>query len=173
MVGSFRNAYAWGAGCCAALMGMALYAQYGWHLEPCPLCIFQRVAICAMGLGFTLGALHGPTRRAAQVAYALAISSAGVWGIATAGRHLWLQHLPPDQVPACGPGLGYLFDAFPFVKMLKLAFAGSGECAKIEPFLGLPLPAWVLIWVVALTAWAWWAVRNGQRRSTESTGPWP
>jgi protein dithiol:quinone oxidoreductase len=108
--------------------------------------------------------VHSPARVGARSVYAVLITLGGAWGIATAGRHLWLQSLPADQVPACGPGLGYLFDSFPFLKMLKLAFTGSGECAKIEPILGLPMPAWTLIWFVILTAWAWLALRSTTRR---------
>jgi len=83
-----------------------------------------------------------------------------VGGIVTAGRHLWLQSLPADQVPSCGPGLGYMLDAFPFSKMLKLVFTGSGECAKVEPILGLPMPAWTLLWYAGLAALAIVAARH-------------
>jgi disulfide bond formation protein DsbB len=85
----------------------------------------------------------------------------GLAGVITAGRHLWLQTLPPDQVPSCGPGIGYLFDAFPLGKMLKLVFTGSGECAKVEPILGLPMPAWSLLWFVLLMVLAIVASRRG------------
>jgi disulfide bond formation protein DsbB len=67
---------------------------------------------------------------------------------------LWLQSLPPDLVPSCGPGIGYLFDAFPLATMLQKVFTGSGECATVEPILGLPMPAWTLIWFIALGALA-------------------
>lgn len=162
----YRTRYLAGFLVCVGLMGFALYAQYQMHLDPCPLCIFQRIAVCIMGLFFLIGALHGPAKKGARTVYAVLISLGGAWGIATAGRHLWLQSLPADQVPACGPGLGYLFDAFPFMKMLKLAFTGSGECAKIEPILGLPMPAWTLIWFVLLIVWAWLALRTPSRSLT-------
>ena len=76
---------------------------------------------------------------------------------------MWLQTLPPDQVPSCGPGLGYMLDAFPFAKMLKLVFTGSGECAKVEPILGLPMPAWSLLWFVLLAGLAIVATRRNAR----------
>ncbi|QWT18543.1 disulfide bond formation protein B [Bacillus sp. NP157] len=163
---SYRSRYLAGFLVCVGLMGFALYAQYQMHLDPCPLCIFQRIAVCVMGLFFVVGALHSPLKGAARTVYAFLITLGGAWGIATAGRHLWLQTLPPDQVPACGPGLGYLFDAFPFMKMLKLAFTGSGECAKLDPILGLPMPAWTLFWFVVLIAWAWLALRSTTRSPT-------
>ena len=77
-----------------------------------------------------------------------------LFGVAVAGRHLWIQSLPADQVPSCGPPLDYLFSAFPFAKVLQLVFTGSGECAKVEPILGLPMPAWTLLWFIALAALA-------------------
>ena len=160
---SFRSRYLAGFAVCVALMAFALYAQYVMYLDPCPLCIFQRIAVCVMGAFFLLGALHAPVRRPVRGVYAALITLGGLWGVATAGRHLWLQSLPASEVPACGPGLGYLFDAFPFTKMLKLAFTGSGECAKIEPVLGLPMPAWTLLWFIALTAWALVSIRRTVR----------
>lgn len=160
---SLRSRFLLGFVVCAGLMAFALYAQYVMHLDPCPLCIFQRIAVCTMGLFFLVGGLHSPKGRAGRVVYATLITLGGLWGIATAGRHLWLQSLPADQIPACGPGLGYLFDAFPFTKMLKLAFTGSGECAKIEPILGIPMPGWTLLWFVILIVWALLAIRRTVR----------
>jgi disulfide bond formation protein DsbB len=81
-------------------------------------------------------------------------------GIAVAGRQLWIQSLPADQVPSCGPPLDYMFSAFPFAKVLKLVFTGSGECAKVELILGLPVPAWALLWFVALAVLAIMATRR-------------
>lgn len=160
---SFRTRYLAAFFVCVGLMAFALYSQYVMHLDPCPLCIFQRIAVCVMGLFFLIGGLHAPGKRVGRIVYTTLISIGGLWGIATAGRHLWLQSLPADQVPACGPGLGYLFDAFPFMKMLKLAFTGSGECAKIEPILGVPMPGWTLFWFVALIVWALLALRRTVR----------
>lgn len=147
---SFRTLCLAGFLACVGLMGFALYAQYGLHLDPCPLCIFQRIAVCVMGLGFAAGVLLGPARKS-RIAVCIWVCLGGLWGMATAGRHLWLQSLPSSEVPACGPGLAYLFEAFPFFRMLRLAFTGSGECAKIQPVLGLPMPAWTLAWFVGLS----------------------
>ena len=77
-----------------------------------------------------------------------------------AARHLWIQSLPSDQVPSCGPDLGYMMGTFPLAKVLKLVFTGSGECAKVEPILGLPMPAWTLLWFVLLAVWAVLAARR-------------
>ena len=88
---------------------------------------------------------------------------AGTGGAVVAGRHLWLQNLPDDRVPACGPDLSYMVDNFPFSEMLKMVFTGSGECAEIAwQFLGVSMPGWVLAWAVALGALG---VFNNLRRS--------
>jgi len=154
---SFRSQFALGLACCLALLGYALYAQHRMFLDPCPLCIFQRLAFVGMGLVFLAGLLHGPGVRGRRGYGLLALLPAAA-GVAVAWRHLWLQSLPPDQVPACGPGLEYMLDAFPLSKALSMVFSGSGECANIDwNFLGLSMPAWTLVWYVALAALALWA----------------
>lgn len=154
---SFRAQFLFGAVACAALLGYALYAQYQMFLDPCPLCIFQRVVFMGMGVVFLLGALHGPKGWGRKVYGASAFFVAAI-GMGIAGRHVWLQSLPPDQVPACGPGLEYMLDAFPLSKALSMVFTGSGECATVDwSFLGLSMPGWVLVWYVFLGLGALWA----------------
>ncbi|HEX7080855.1 MAG TPA: disulfide bond formation protein B [Gammaproteobacteria bacterium] len=138
----------------AGLMGYALYAQHVLGLEPCPLCIFQRIAMIGLGFVFLAGALHAPVGLGARAYAGLGLVVAAV-GIGIAARHVYLQNLPPDAIPACGPGLGYIFDAFPVLEALRMVFTGSGECAEVNwSFLGLSMPAWVLIWFVILGALA-------------------
>jgi disulfide bond formation protein DsbB len=141
---------------CCGLMGFALFAQYVLLLDPCPLCVFQRVAVIAIGLIFLLAALHNPSG-AGRIVYGLLLLPVTVAGATVAGRHAWLQQLPPDQVPSCGPGLDYMIQTLPFTEMLSKVFQGSGECAEIVwQFLGLSMPAWVLVWLIALgTAGVW------------------
>lgn len=135
---------------CAALLGYAFFAQFQLTLEPCPLCIFQRIAMVALGLVFLVAALHNPAATGARIYGVLILVAAGI-GSAVAGRHVWLQHLPPDKVPECGPGLEYMLEAFPIGEALKLAFTGSGECADVDwTFLGLSMPTWVLACFVGL-----------------------
>ncbi len=141
---------------CAGLMAYALYVQHGLGFEPCPLCIFQRVAVIMLGAVFALAALHDPGAAGRRV-YGVAAAVAAVAGAGVAGRHLWLQSLPPDQVPSCGPGLEYMLESFPFTEMLRTVLSGSGECAQVDwRFLGLAMPAWVLISVVTLGLFALW-----------------
>lgn len=161
---SYRVSFLVGFLVCAGLLGFALFAEYRWQMFPCPLCIFQRVAFIVMGLLFLLGALHAPMSRARWI-YAIGVWLAAGFGIVVASRHLWIQWLPADQIPSCGPPLDYMFSAFPFAKVLTLVFTGSGECATVEPILGLPMPAWSLIWFVLLGALTALAVRRRVSRS--------
>lgn len=162
---SFRAQFLLGFAVCAGLLGYALYTQYFQNLVPCPLCSFQRGAFILLGFVFLVGGLHAPRRRAGRGFYGvLALLAAGL-GIAIAGRHVWLQHLPADKVPACGPDLNFMLQAFPLGDVLRHVFTGSGECAKIDwTLLGLTMPEWSLLWFGALLAWALWAVSRPVRR---------
>lgn len=154
MTPGFRQLASLGFLACAGLMAYALYAQHVLGLEPCPLCIFQRVAVIGTGVAFLVAALHGPLAGGRWVYALLAAGASGV-GAGIAGRHVWLQSLPADQVPACGPGLDYMMEAFPLSQTLRMVFSGSGECAEVDwTFLGLSMPAWTLICFVGLIAWA-------------------
>lgn len=143
----------------ASVLGMAfaLYLEHGVGLEPCPLCIFQRVGLMAMGLFALLAWIHHPRSVGLQRLYAaLATLSIG-WSVGVAARHVWLQHLPPDQVPACGPGLNYLVEALPFKDVLSQVLTGSGECAKIDyTILGLPIPTASLLFFIPLLVLCLW-----------------
>ncbi len=132
------------------MMAYAYYQQFTVGLDPCPLCIFQRVGVVAVALVFLTAAVHNPGRVGARV-YGALVALAALGGGAVAARHVWLQSLPPDQVPECGPGLDYMLDAFPLSDTLRIVFTGSGECAEVTwTFVGLSMPAWVLIWFVIL-----------------------
>lgn len=157
---SFRAQFLLGFLACAGLLAFAFYTQLRDvnPLEPCPLCIFQRVAFAALGLVFLLGALHGPKSAGGRGAYGVLGLIAAAAGIAIAGNHVRLQHLPPDQVPACGPGLDYMLDAMPISGVIRKVMTGSGECANVDwSFLGLSMPAWSLLWFVLLATWMGYA----------------
>jgi disulfide bond formation protein DsbB len=141
-----------GAGAAAAALALAFYAQYGLGLVPCHLCIFQRVTIAAMAVAFLLAALFSrPGARG--IVFALLIGITGLATIATAGRHVWIQMQPEGSVPACGADLAFMLDIFPLTDVILKVFKAGGECAKIDwTFLGLSMPAWVLIAAILLTA---------------------
>lgn len=130
---------------CVLLLGIALYMQHVIGLEPCPLCIFQRVAVIGIGVVLLVAALHNPTGWGRRV-YAGLTMLVAFFGLGTAGRNVWLQHLPPDRVPDCGPGLNYMLEAFPLRRTLEMVFKGSGECAEVQwTFLGFSIPEWMLL----------------------------
>lgn len=155
---SFRAQFLLGFLICAGLLAYALYLEHVQGLVPCPLCTFQRGAFALLGVVFLLGALHGPKGKGGRAIYGVLALAAGGLGIGVASRHLWLQSLPPDQVPACGPDLGYMMEAFPLGDVLRKVLTGSGECAKVDwSFLGLAMPAWALVWFVLLAIWGLYA----------------
>ncbi|KAF0807852.1 Periplasmic thiol:disulfide oxidoreductase DsbB [Alcanivorax sp. S71-1-4] len=130
---------------CVVAMAAALYLQHAEDLAPCPLCVFQRIGVIGAGIFFLLAALHNPGATGQRVYNVLAALSA-IGGAIVAGRHIWLQNLPADEVPACGPGLDYMIDVFPMQEMLRMVFSGSGECAEIDwTFLGITIPQLALI----------------------------
>lgn len=130
---------------CAGMMAYALYAEHVLLLMPCPLCVFQRMAVIALGIVFLIASLHNPAGLGRRIYAVLVLLAAGA-GVGVAGRHVWLQNLPADEVPSCGPGFDYIVESFPLSEALSLIFTGSGECASIDwQFLGLSMPAWVVI----------------------------
>jgi disulfide bond formation protein DsbB len=135
---------------CAALMAWAFWLQYGEGLDPCPLCMLQRVVVVAIGLVFLVGTFHEPGRVGAWM-YALVLLVLSGIGAALATRHIWIQTLPKDQVPACGMGLSYMLDTMPFFDAIRRVLEGSGECAdKAWEFLGLSIAGWTLAFFVAI-----------------------
>jgi len=130
---------------CAGMMGFALYAQYVLILDPCPLCVFQRIATVLVALVFLAAALHNPGKVGGRVYAALVFLTAG-FGVGVASWHVYLQSLPADKVPSCGPGFEYIMENFAMFDALALIFKGSGECADVVwRFLGLSMPTWVII----------------------------
>jgi len=135
---------------CAGLMGYALYAQYGLGLDPCPLCIFQRIGIMALGVVFLVAALHHPRRWGAYV-YAALIGIAALATMGVSGRHLYVQSLPPGAVPSCGAPLDVMWQFTPWNEVIRKVLVGGGECQQVNwTFLGLSMPAWVLACALVL-----------------------
>ena len=137
----------------SGLMGFAYFLQYVKHQDPCPLCMVQRYIFILMLIVFAIAALHGPLRMGEKIYAALTVLLS-LFGTGVALRHIWIQNLPKDQVPACGPGLDYMLDNFPMAEVLKGLVHGSGECAaKGWSFLALGIPEWSLLCYLALGAW--------------------
>ena len=145
-----RAGYLVGFLVCAGMIAFALYLQHFQGQEPCPLCILQRVTWIALGFVFLVAAIHGPGRAGALVYGALLFIIAAV-GVGIAGRHVWLQHLPRDQVPACGPDFDFMLEQFPLSETLRRVLSGTGECAETGwTFLGLSIAGWSLLWLTAM-----------------------
>ncbi len=146
---------------CCGLMGFALFAQHVLLLDPCPLCSLQRLAVIAIGIVFLVAALHDPAAWASRL-YAALLAITALAGAGIAAWHVRMQNLPEDQVPSCGPGLDYMLETLPLTEVLSKVFSGSGECADVVwQFLGLSMPGWVLVWVIALGLTGVW---NNLRR---------
>jgi len=158
-----RTRWILGAGVCALLLGFGYFLQHVQGLEPCPLCLVQRGFFYAVMTVFIVAALHGP-KRAGALVYGIFAALFASGGLATASRQVWLQHLPPDQVPQCGPDLMFMLENFPLAQTLKKLIAGSGECAKVDwTFLGLSIAEWSALWFVALALYALWLAARGSR----------
>lgn len=137
---------------CSGMMGFGFYLQYADGLEPCPLCMSQRVFIVAVGVCGLLAALHNPARTGIRVYGVLSLMFAVIGG-SISTRHIWLQSLPPDQAPACGPSVEYILDAFPLKDAIKIMLSGDGNCAEVTwTFLTLSIPQWTLVAFVGLAA---------------------
>lgn len=135
---------------CLALMGAALYLEHVVGLEPCPLCILQRICVIGFGLVCLVAALHDPARLGQRVYAAVALLFAAA-GAGTAGRQIWLQGVPAEQLPACLPSLDYMMEALPFQDIVSLVLRGSADCAEVNwTLIGLSIPEWSLLGFVGM-----------------------
>jgi protein dithiol:quinone oxidoreductase len=130
---------------CLGLIVTGLYMQYVMQLIPCALCITQRVFIIGVGLTALIAGLHAPHSWGQKI-YAGIGALLAVGGGSVSARHVHLENLPPDQVPACGPDILYMFENFPLKEALELLFRGDGNCSEVAwRFLGLSIPSWTLV----------------------------
>jgi len=151
---SRRWLYLVGAVGVGGIFGSALYLQYVLREDPCPLCMIQRVIFIVIGVLFFIAALHNAKTIGAKV-YSVLIALVALGGVGVSSRHIWIQHLPKDQVPSCGPGLDFMLKNFPMSEVLQELMHGSGECAaKGWTFLTLNLPEWALVGYVSLGVFA-------------------
>jgi disulfide bond formation protein DsbB len=164
-----RLGAALGAIACALLLGYAYYLQYVDGLDPCPLCMVQRGFFYAILAVFAVAALHAPRGKLSWL-YAGLVLFFAAGGAATAGRQVWLQSLPADQVPQCGPDLAFMLENFALSRTLEKLFYGSGQCAAVDwKFLGLSIAGWALVWFVGLALYAIWLALRSSRRTTPAS----
>jgi disulfide bond formation protein DsbB len=155
-----RVAYTLGFLVCASLMGWALWLQYGLDLEPCPLCVFQRIAVIVTGLVFLIAAIQNPGRTGAAFYALLTLVVSGI-GAGIAAWHVWIQGQPKGAVAACGMGLNYMLETMPLTEVIGRVFRGSGECAEQGWLLfGLAIPSWTFVFFIAMIAAAFALIRR-------------
>jgi len=153
-----------GLAACAALLGYAWYVQGVLKVEPCPLCIFQRIGVAAIGVVYLMAWLHSPNGWGAR-GYGVLVGLAALTTMGVAARHVWIQHLPEGAVPSCGATLEYMREVFPLTDVIRKVLTGSGECHQVNwAFLGLSMPTWVLLAAAALGVLGWYANFGVRRR---------
>ena len=158
-----RQLFAFSAAACALLLAYGFYLQYFDNQDPCPLCLVQRGFYFGLLLVFAAAALHAPGP-AGNLAYSIFALVLAAGGAAVAGRQVWLQHLPADQVPACGPDLYFMLENLPLARTIEKLFKGSGQCAEVTwTFLSLSIAEWSLLWFVLLALPALWVALRATR----------
>jgi protein dithiol:quinone oxidoreductase len=112
--------------------------------------------VFALGVIFLIAAFHDPAAFGRRM-YGLLLSLAALATVGIALRHLYIQNLPAGSVPACGASLDFMLKVFSLSEVLVKVLTGSGECAKVTwEFLGLAMPAWVLISAAVLGGFGVW-----------------
>lgn len=135
---------------CAGLLAYALYVEHVMFLMPCNLCILQRVVFVGIGLLYLL-ACFKPAQYWGRKVFAALLILTTACGIAIAGRHVWMQGLPPELVPDCGPSLQMLMENSSIWNAVSSVLSASGNCADIQwQFLGMSMPTWTLICFIGL-----------------------
>jgi disulfide bond formation protein DsbB len=136
---------------CFLMLSVGAYFQFVEEMEPCPLCISQRIAILVTGIIFLIAAIHNPKSCGLKIYSILGVITA-LCGAGISIRHVWIQNLPADEIPECGPGLSYVFENFPLLDTIKLMLNGTGDCAEILwTFLGISIPGWTLVAFIGLS----------------------
>lgn len=149
----------------AGLFATAFYMEYVMGLVPCALCLAQRIAL---GLTLFAAALVLFTPRWGRALSALLMVIVSGSGVALAGRQIWLQSLPPDQVPDCGPDIYFMLDRFPLTDSIRAMLLGTGNCAEVQwTFLSLSIPQWTVIWFVAYAFVGIFALINTLRQAPQ------
>ncbi len=145
-----RSGYFLGFIASFGLVAYGLYIQQQYNLEPCPLCIFQRITYMVIGVLFLLAALHNPGNLGRKV-YGLLQFLTALTGAGIALRHMWIQANPDKVMAECGAGFDYIFETFPLKRALDLVFKGTGECSAIDwTMFGLTIPQLSLVAFIGL-----------------------
>ena len=148
---------------CLALLSYGYYLEYPQGLLPCPMCIFQRLCYMTIGAIAIIGMLVDPNRIGGIICCDLILVFAGI-GAGIAARQTWLQHLPPELVPECGPDLSFMLDMYPLLETIEKALLGTGDCAEVSwRFLTLSIAEWSLVCFFGLLITAAWQLFSNIR----------
>ena len=143
---------------CVGLMAAAFYFEYVLYLDPCPLCMTQRLGTVMIGVGFFLAFLSRNTRWLLLVALLFTLAAA-VFSTWVADHQIWMQGLPKEEVPACGPSMNYLIETLPLTDLLSVMLNGDGNCAEIVWSLwGMSMPEWTRICFIGFVLAAVYAI---------------
>ena len=157
---SYRSVNFLGFLACAGLLGYAIFVQFAQHIQPCPLCILQRLGFILMGVLFLIAAIFKPAATGRWIIVGLIVLG-GLFGIAVAARQLWLQAQPPNPFGSCGAPLNYLLQTLPIGEVVRKVFTGLGDCGEVRwRFLGMAMPFWSMVWFGLLTVWSWLGLRR-------------
>ncbi len=155
--------------CCLAL-SFTMYLEMVQGLQPCPLCVFQRIIVIVLGVFFLVASIHGPKGIGVRI-YSFFFSLICVAGISLSIRQVWLQSLPPEQAPSCGAGIGYMFENMPLKDFFLAVFQGTSDCAVVHwQFLSLSIAGWSTVFFAVLGFIHLWHIfRHIPRNFTQRT----
>ena len=149
---------------CIVSFAIVLYLQFGQGIHPCALCVFQRAGVVGVFCFSLIGLVFAFKSFLRYINYLLLFVSGG-FGVAAAIRQVWIQHLPPDQVQACGAGLAFLMKEFSITKTVATVFEGSGSCAKVHLYVGgLNIAEWSLVMFLIVLLWSLWGLFAGRQK---------
>ena len=130
---------------CCIVFAIVMYLELVYGIEPCPMCIFQRIVLIILAIFFLVATIHAPKGRGIRI-YSFVFFIISLLGLAIALRQIWLQSLPAGEAPMCGPGIGYMFENMPLKDFLLAVFKGTGDCAVVHwRFLSLSLAGWAVV----------------------------
>jgi protein dithiol:quinone oxidoreductase len=143
---------------CCAMIGMAGYLQFSKGLEPCPLCIIQRFIVIVLGIVFLVGFLHKSSGQGWVRFHGFLVLLISGAGAAAAGRQVYLQTLPPDQLPPCAPNLSYILEKLSWPDAVRFLIRGTADCAQVKwTLLNLSVPEWTLgFFALFVLLGLWW-----------------
>lgn len=128
-------------------ISFAWYLQIYQNVIPCSLCLLQRWGMYLSIFFITCALICSLFKfRKTSIVFIVGSIFSNIISLIMAGRNVWLQHLPADQIPSCGLDLETLLDVVPFLEAIKKTFQGSGECAEVGwLLLGQSLAFWATI----------------------------